>query len=76
MFNGAYTTRFRLIHGEGDGLQGLVVDLYGSTIVVQCHSAGMWRLRSHIAESLQAELGDVLMCEAKARGEFAEDGII
>ena len=60
LFNGAYTTGFRLIHGEGDGLPGLVVDLYGSTIVVQCHSAGMWRLRSHIAESLQAELGDIV----------------
>ncbi len=44
------TTGFRLIHGEGDGVPGLVIDIYGDTAVVQCHSAGMWRLR----ESLQA----------------------
>jgi len=35
------TTAYRLIHGEGDGLSGLVIDIYGSTAVVQCHSIGM-----------------------------------
>lgn len=47
------TTGFRLIHAEGDGLPGLVVDLYGDVAVVQCHSAGMWRLRETIGELLR-----------------------
>lgn len=36
----AATTCYRLIHGEGDGFPGLIVDVYGSTAVVQCHTAG------------------------------------
>lgn len=48
------TSGFRLVHAEGDGLPGLVVDLYADTAVVQCHSAGMWRLRETIGEILKA----------------------
>lgn len=51
---------FRLVHGEGDGLSGLVVDVYGPVAVVQCHSIGMHRQRSLIAEALQEVLGDTL----------------
>jgi 23S rRNA (cytosine1962-C5)-methyltransferase len=46
------TTGFRLVHGEGDDLPGLVVDLYGETAVIQCHSPGMWRLRGEVKEYL------------------------
>jgi 23S rRNA (cytosine1962-C5)-methyltransferase len=49
------TTGFRLVHGEGDSLPGLVVDRYAETAVVQCHSAGMWRLREEIASLLRSE---------------------
>ena len=38
----ASTTCYRLVHGEGDSLPGLVVDIYGTTAVVQCHSVGMY----------------------------------
>ncbi len=51
------TTGFRLVHAEGDGLPGLVVDLYGDVAVVQCHSAGMWRLRETIGALLLGESG-------------------
>jgi 23S rRNA (cytosine1962-C5)-methyltransferase len=51
------TTGFRLVHAEGDGLPGLVVDIYNDVAVVQCHSAGMWRLRETIGELLRAESG-------------------
>lgn len=54
------TTCFRLIHGEGDGLPGLVVDLYDRTAVVQCHSVGMYRSRLDIAAALREVLGDQL----------------
>ncbi|MBU6340813.1 MAG: class I SAM-dependent rRNA methyltransferase [Bacteroidetes bacterium] len=46
------TNCFRLAHGEGDGLPGLIIDVYGQTAVVQCHSIGMHRQRQLIAEAL------------------------
>ncbi len=52
------TTCYRLIHGEGDSLPGLVVDIYGSTAVVQCHSVGMYRSRKEIAEAIRSVYGD------------------
>lgn len=51
------TTCYRLIHGEGDSLPGLVVDIYGSTAVVQCHSVGMYRSRQEIAAAIRAVYG-------------------
>ena len=45
-------TAFRLVHGEGDFLPGLVVDIYGHTAVVQAHSPGMHYARDIIAEAL------------------------
>lgn len=45
-------TAFRLVHGEGDFLPGLVVDIYGSTAVVQAHSPGMHYARNVIAQEL------------------------
>lgn len=43
---------FRLVHGEGDFLPGLVVDIYGSTAVMQAHSPGMHFARNIIAQAL------------------------
>ena len=43
---------FRLVHGEGDFLPGLVVDIYGDTAVVQAHSVGMHHARFTIADAL------------------------
>ena len=51
------TTCYRLVHGEGDSLPGLVVDVYGTTAVVQCHSGGMYRSRLQIADALLACFG-------------------
>lgn len=45
-------TAFRLVHGEGDFLPGLVIDIYGHTAVVQAHSPGMHYARDIIAEAL------------------------
>ena len=52
------TTCYRLVHGEGDLLPGLVVDIYGRTAVVQCHSVGMYLSRQHIAEAIRKAYGD------------------
>ena len=52
------TTCYRLVHGEGDSLPGLVVDIYGSVAVVQCHSVGMYHSRHRIAEAIRSVYGD------------------
>ena len=54
----ASTTCYRLVHGEGDSLPGLVVDIYGTTAVVQCHSVGMYRARMEIAAAIRAVYGE------------------
>lgn len=54
------TTCYRLIHGEGDLLPGLVVDMYGPTAVVQCHSVGMFHSRMQIAEAIRTTYGDAV----------------
>ncbi len=54
------TNCYRLVHGEGDGLSGLVVDVYGPVAVMQCHSIGMHRQRELIATALYAALGERL----------------
>jgi 23S rRNA (cytosine1962-C5)-methyltransferase len=54
------TNAIRLIHGEGDGLPGLVIDYYDGTAIVQAHSVGMHNDRHAIAEGLQTVLGDQL----------------
>lgn len=48
----AHTRIFRLTHGEGDGLPGLIVDVYGPVAVVQCHSLGMFAEREAIAQAI------------------------
>ena len=58
MVDNAQTSCYRLIHGEGDLLPGLVVDIYERTAVVQCHSVGMYHSRSHIAEAIREAYGD------------------
>ena len=50
---------FRLIHGEGDFLPGLIVDVYADTAVVQAHSVGMHVCRKEIAEALVKEVPQV-----------------
>ena len=56
----AQTTCFRLVHGEGDGLPGLIIDWYDGVCVMQAHSVGMWRARKQICEALQTVFGERL----------------
>lgn len=44
---------YRLVHGEGDGLPGLIVDMYNDVAVIQCHSKGMYNSRNEIILALQ-----------------------
>lgn len=54
------TNCYRLVHGEGDGLPGLIVDYYDGVCVMQAHSAGMFRSRGRICEALQKVYGESL----------------
>ncbi len=51
---------YRLVHGEGDNLPGLIIDVYGETAVIQSHSVGMHEDRLAICEALKVALGDSL----------------
>lgn len=57
---GSDTSCYRLVHGEGDNLPGLIIDWYDGVCVMQAHSAGMFRARLQIAEALKAVYGDSL----------------
>ena len=51
---------YRLVHGEGDSLPGLIIDVYGKTAVMQAHSIGMHQSRQQIAEALVKVMGSRL----------------
>ena len=72
-FHSAYTLRqkiglttrkgtnvFRLVHGEGDGMPGLIVDFYNGTAVLQAHTVGMWLIRDLLAQAIKIVLGEQL----------------
>ena len=54
------TTCYRLVHGEGDNLPGLIIDYYDGVCVMQAHSAGMFRAKMQIADALQKVYGESL----------------
>ncbi len=52
---------FRLIHGEGDGLPGLIVDYYNGVAVIQMHSVGFYKIRREITSILVEEMKDQII---------------
>lgn len=54
------TDTYRLIHGEGDFMPGLVIDIYNKTAVMQAHSVGMHNIRQELAEGLIEVFGGKL----------------
>jgi 23S rRNA (cytosine1962-C5)-methyltransferase len=70
VFEPQETNAYRLIHSEGDGLPGLVVDRYADVLVAQTHTLGMERLLPDVIAALQAEVevkGILLRNEGQAR---------
>lgn len=49
---------YRLVHGEGDNVPGLIIDVYGETAVMQAHSVGIHMERQRIAEQLLCVMGE------------------
>lgn len=60
LFGSEDTNCFRLVHGEGDCLPGLIIDWYDGVCVLQAHSVGMFRAKKQICEALQTVFGDEL----------------
>ncbi len=54
------TNVYRLIHAEGDGMPGLIMDFYNGIVVMQSHSIGMYLLRNQFTEILRELLGNDL----------------
>ena len=54
------TNCYRLVHGEGDGLPGLIIDWYDGVCVMQAHSVGMFRAKGAICDALRTVFGDSL----------------
>ncbi|HFA49676.1 MAG TPA: class I SAM-dependent rRNA methyltransferase [Bacteroidetes bacterium] len=66
------TNCYRMVHGEGDGLSGLVVDIYGNTAVLQCHTVGMHREREAIAQAVKDIVEGVEAVFDKSRASLPE----
>ena len=70
------TDCFRLVHGEGDYLPGLIVDIYGKVAVMQTHSAGMYAARKEIAEAIKTVFRnniDAIYSKSTPIGTFVGD---
>ncbi len=52
------TDSYRLVHAEGDGLPGLIVDIYGRVAVLQCHSIGMHQIKDLLTDAILSCLGN------------------
>ena len=63
---------YRLVHGEGDHLPGLIIDLYGDTAVIQAHSVGMHR----DLELIMAALKDVMATEGLNHIYYKSEGTL
>lgn len=62
LVDSAVTNVYRLVHGEGDGFPGLIIDFYNGTAVIQCHQIGMYKHVKDIAQALKAVFGEKLHC--------------
>ncbi len=70
------TTAYRLIHGEGDGIPGLIVDIYGKTAVLQAHTDGIYEQLTPISEALRAVMGASLeRIYSKSRSSMHDDEV-
>ena len=72
------TNCYRLVHAEGDGMPGLIIDIYNQTAVIQCHSIGMYKALEHLAKAIKEIYGEKIKAiysksEATLPSDFAVD---
>lgn len=58
--NNPQTNVYRLIHAEGDGMPGLIIDIYGNTAVMQTHTLGMHAIKNDLVKALRELFGESL----------------
>lgn len=75
LFSDGQTTSYRLIHGEGDSLPGLVVDRYGPALVIQLTTLGMDRLRDFLVKLLVELLNPSCIYEKSSVPSRKEEGL-
>lgn len=61
LVNNSSTNIYRLMHAEGDGVSGLVIDFYNGTAIIQAHSIGIYNVINEISNALQTVYGDNLV---------------
>ena len=71
----AETDAFRALNGEGDGLPGVIADVYGSTVVLQCLTAGAAALRAHVVDALRDTLAPACIYERSTGSVRREEGL-
>ncbi len=69
------TTAYRLVFAEGDALPGLIIDVYGTTAVLQAHSLGMWQARHEIAQALTLVSEERITAVYDKSGETLPSGV-
>ena len=70
LFGSGQTNCFRLVHGEGDNLPGLIIDWYAGVAVLQAHSVGMFRCKKQIADALKKVFGDAVYDKSSGTAPF------
>jgi len=73
-FPNQQTNSFRLIHGEGDGMPGLIADVYGNTVVLQSYTLGMQSLKTLLAKLILEELPFIDAVYDKSAETMAKHG--
>jgi 23S rRNA (cytosine1962-C5)-methyltransferase len=74
-FFGPDTTAYRLVNGEGDGIPGLIVDLYGDVLVLQVSTLGMERLKPFVLDRLAARIAPRAIFEKSNVPSRREEGL-
>ena len=70
------TNAYRLVHGEGDELPGLIVDIYKNTAVIQAHSDGMFLHLDEISQAIQVNFGsDITTIYSKSKAALHDDEV-
>ena len=76
LINNANTTLFRLVHGEGDGCPGLVIDVYGKTAIIQVYTKGMYDAITFINNALKEVFNDnIKAIYSKSAETLAKHGV-
>ena len=75
LMNDGKNSAYRLIHGEGDYLPGLVIDIYNSTAVIQAHTFGIYLLKDIIADAIKIVFPalDTIYFNSEVKGDKIEN---